>query len=151
MAKVAYDCHVTAICSSKNVDYVKKLGADEAIDYSSQDVVQTLLSRRAANKESDLIVDCVGGTELMGHYVISPLYFPKRQLTIAGTTPPSQGRIRDHSRRQNEREIPRRPNNLHHEPRSNNPLHQRLYLGSTVRLRVPLPKVLLPRTSRRTC
>lgn len=69
MAKVAYDCHVTAICSSKNAAYAKKLGADEVIDYTTKDVVQTLLSERAANKESDLIVDCVGGTELLSHYV----------------------------------------------------------------------------------
>jgi NADPH:quinone reductase-like Zn-dependent oxidoreductase len=75
VAKIAYDCHVTAICSSKNFEYVKKLGADEVIDYSTKDVVQTLLSQRAANKESDLIVDCVGGTELLGHYVRSLLFF----------------------------------------------------------------------------
>ena len=72
MAKVAYDCHVTAICSSRNAEYAKKLGADEVIDYTTKDVVQTLLSERAANKDSDLIVDCVGGTELLGHYVSCP-------------------------------------------------------------------------------
>lgn len=69
LAKVAYDCHVTAVCSSRNAEYVKELGADEVIDYTSQDVVQTLLSRRAAVGESDLIVDCVGGTDLLSSYV----------------------------------------------------------------------------------
>jgi NADPH:quinone reductase-like Zn-dependent oxidoreductase len=69
VAKAAYDCHVTAICSSRNAEYVKKLGADEVIDYSTQDVLQTLLSKRAPTKESDLIVDCVGGTELLASYV----------------------------------------------------------------------------------
>lgn len=69
LAKVAYDCHVTAICSSKNVEYVKRLGADEVIDYTSQDTVETLLSRRAAAEASDLIVDCVGGTDLLSSYV----------------------------------------------------------------------------------
>lgn len=71
VAKVAYDCHVTAICSSKNAEYVKKLGADEVIDYTTKDVVQTLLAER---KGSDLIVDCVGGTELIGHYVSFRLF-----------------------------------------------------------------------------
>jgi NADPH:quinone reductase-like Zn-dependent oxidoreductase len=74
VAKVAYDCHVTAICSSKNAEYVKKLGADDVIDYTTNDVAQTLLAQRAESKESDLIVDCVGGTELIGHYVRSPSY-----------------------------------------------------------------------------
>jgi NADPH:quinone reductase-like Zn-dependent oxidoreductase len=69
VAKAAYDCHVTAICSSRNAEYVKKLGADEVIDYSTQDVLQTLLSQRAATKGNDLIVDCVGGTELLASYV----------------------------------------------------------------------------------
>lgn len=73
MAKVAYDCHVTAICSSKNAEYIKKLGADEVIDYTTKDVVQTLL---ADSKGSDLLVDCVGGTELLGHYV-SPFSHPE--------------------------------------------------------------------------
>ena len=29
VAKVAYDCYVTAICSGKNADFIKSLGADE--------------------------------------------------------------------------------------------------------------------------
>ncbi|KAE8442857.1 hypothetical protein EG329_002599 [Mollisiaceae sp. DMI_Dod_QoI] len=68
LAKVVYDCHVTAICSGKNAAFVKELGADEVIDYTSQDVVSTLEARRAASEQSDLIVDCVGGTELLGCY-----------------------------------------------------------------------------------
>jgi len=83
LAKVAYNCHVTAICSSKDAEYVKTLGADEVIDYTTKDVVQTLLAERAANKESDLIVDCVGGTELIGHY--EQLLHPKgAYVTIVG-------------------------------------------------------------------
>jgi reticulon-4-interacting protein 1, mitochondrial len=60
---------VTAICSGKNADFVKSLGADEVIDYTSQDINQTLSSRRTATSEYDLIIDCVGGTELLSSYV----------------------------------------------------------------------------------
>lgn len=69
MAKVVYDCHVVAICSSRNAEYVKQLGADEVIDYTTKDVAQTLLFQQEVEKKSDLIVDCVGGTELLGQYV----------------------------------------------------------------------------------
>lgn len=69
VAKVAYDCHVTAICSKKNEAFVKDLGADEVIDYTSQDIVSTLESMLSIGGQSDLIVDCVGGTELLGSYV----------------------------------------------------------------------------------
>jgi NADPH:quinone reductase-like Zn-dependent oxidoreductase len=70
VAKVVYDCHVTAICSAKNAEYVRTLGADEVIDYTSQDVIQTLLSA-AATQPMDLVIDCVGGTDILAHYVRS--------------------------------------------------------------------------------
>lgn len=68
LAKVAFDCHVVAICSNKNASFVKDLGADEVIDYTSQDIVSILEARRAAGGQFDLLVDCVGGTELLGSY-----------------------------------------------------------------------------------
>jgi NADPH:quinone reductase-like Zn-dependent oxidoreductase len=72
VAKVAFDCHVTAVCSAKNADYVKKLGADEVIDYTSMDVLQTLQSTRSAGQEYDLIVDCIGGTDLLDMALLNP-------------------------------------------------------------------------------
>ncbi|RAL58189.1 hypothetical protein DID88_002324 [Monilinia fructigena] len=68
LAKLLYDCHVTAICSGRNLDYVKSLGADEVIDYTSQPVLQTLLDSKIASKNFDLLIDCVGGTELIPSY-----------------------------------------------------------------------------------
>ncbi|KAG4437517.1 hypothetical protein IFR05_006989 [Cadophora sp. M221] len=67
LAKIVYDCHVTAICSEKNSSYVQTLGADSIIDYTTQNVSQTLLSSLDSTKY-DLIVDCVGGTELIPIY-----------------------------------------------------------------------------------
>ncbi|KAH7403297.1 hypothetical protein BKA64DRAFT_445819 [Cadophora sp. MPI-SDFR-AT-0126] len=68
IAKIVYDCHVTAICSAKNAPYVKSLGADSMIDYTTEDVPQTLLSSLKDDAKYDLIVDCVGGTELIPFY-----------------------------------------------------------------------------------
>ncbi len=86
LAKVAYDCHVTAICSERNASYVKKLGADEVIDYTSQDVTQILLSQRAATQEYDLLVDCVGGLELLSSYVCIQIYRPSDMSTHGSHT-----------------------------------------------------------------
>lgn len=47
---------------------MKRLGADEVIDYTAQDVTGKLQSTRSAGHEYDLIVDCVGGTEIMPYY-----------------------------------------------------------------------------------
>lgn len=44
---------VTAVCSSKNADLVKSLGADEIIDYTKEDFTK--------NKATyDIIIDCIG-------------------------------------------------------------------------------------------
>ena len=69
VAKVAFDCHITAICSGKNADFVKSLGADEVIDYTKQDINRALASNVTSNQRYDLIVDCVGGIELLSSYV----------------------------------------------------------------------------------
>lgn len=69
LAKQLYDCHVVGICSGKNAEFVKELGADEVIDYSKQDVAKTLLERRKEGKKYDLYIDCVGGTEMFNHWV----------------------------------------------------------------------------------
>jgi len=83
VAKVVYDCHVTAICSGKNSEYVQNLGSDEVIDYTSQDVVNSLLEEKASSPPYDLIVDCVGGTDLFNAYV--ELLNPKgAYVTIVG-------------------------------------------------------------------
>lgn len=71
LAKKLYDCHVIGICSGRNAEFVKELGADEVIDYSKQgvDVAKTLLDGRPGGKKYDLYADCVGGTEMFNHWV----------------------------------------------------------------------------------
>ncbi|KXJ96233.1 hypothetical protein Micbo1qcDRAFT_131833 [Microdochium bolleyi] len=55
----ALGCHVTATCSTRNIELVKSLGADEVIDYTSQDVVAELTSK---GKVFKLVVDNVGNS-----------------------------------------------------------------------------------------
>jgi NADPH:quinone reductase-like Zn-dependent oxidoreductase len=75
LAKKLYGCHVIGICSRRNADFVKELGADEVIDYGNQDVAKTLLDGRPGRKKYDLYIDCVGGTDMFNHWVNSPTRF----------------------------------------------------------------------------
>jgi NADPH:quinone reductase-like Zn-dependent oxidoreductase len=50
-----YDCEVTALCSPRNFELVKSLGADYAFDYSSPEISGQL-------KKYDIIFDAVGKT-----------------------------------------------------------------------------------------
>jgi NADPH-dependent curcumin reductase CurA len=82
VAKVAFDSHITAICSGKNADFVKSLGADEVIDYATQDINRALASNVTPNQRYDLVVDCVGGTELLSSYVYN--------LSLPSSSPTNQ-------------------------------------------------------------
>ncbi|KAH0168600.1 NAD(P)-binding protein, partial [Aureobasidium melanogenum] len=57
----AMGCEVTTTCSGPNVELCKSLGADEVIDYRTQDVHETFLR---SGRRFDLIVDFVGLPEL---------------------------------------------------------------------------------------
>jgi len=59
----AMNKYIVGTCSTSNIEFVKKMGADEVIDYTQNDVVN-------ASKQYgpyDVILDCVGGTELIPH------------------------------------------------------------------------------------
>jgi NADPH:quinone reductase-like Zn-dependent oxidoreductase len=68
LAKKVYGCHVAAICSGRNADFVRGLGADEVIDDLEQNVAETLLASRPEGRKYDLYVDCVGGTQIFEHW-----------------------------------------------------------------------------------
>lgn len=54
----AYDCHVTAVCSSKNSELVKSLGADIILDYTRDNILQ-------ANNSYNVFFDCVANKSLL--------------------------------------------------------------------------------------
>src|SRR5205823_10942729 len=49
----AFGAEVTAVCSTRNVDLVKSLGADRVIDYSKEDFIKT-------DQHYDMLYDLVG-------------------------------------------------------------------------------------------
>jgi len=49
----AFGAEVTAVCSAKNVDMVRSIGADHAIDYTSEDFTAT-------GQQHDIFIECVG-------------------------------------------------------------------------------------------
>lgn len=74
VAKKLHDCHVTGVCSGRNADFVRQMGADEIIDYTKKDVAKALLDGRPGGKKYDLYIDCVGGTEMFNHWVYLVLH-----------------------------------------------------------------------------
>src|SRR5436853_5244548 len=49
----AFGAHVTGVCSTRNIDMVRSIGADEVIDYTRSDFT-------TSNQRYDLILECVG-------------------------------------------------------------------------------------------
>lgn len=68
----AIGLHVTTTCSGSNADAVKKLGADEVIDYRTvEPSLPAYLKDACRDRPFDAILDCVGVQEL---YQASPAY-----------------------------------------------------------------------------
>ena len=66
---------VTGVCSTRNVDLVRSLGADHVIDYTHEDFTQS-------GPRYDLILDNVGGHSFSDY---------RRALTAQGTLLPNTG------------------------------------------------------------
>jgi uncharacterized membrane protein YeiB len=55
------ECHVTAVCSGASEAFVRELGADEVVDYTSQEFGETLVRK---DHYCDTVFDCVGGRDI---------------------------------------------------------------------------------------
>ncbi|HXA50027.1 MAG TPA: NAD(P)-dependent alcohol dehydrogenase, partial [Candidatus Acidoferrum sp.] len=53
----SFGVHVTAVCSTRNVDMVRSIGADQAIDYTRHDFTRS-------GQRYDMVFDCVGNHSL---------------------------------------------------------------------------------------
>lgn len=57
---------IVATCSGNSAPLVKKLGADDIIDYTSYTSLKEPVEREAATAKFDVILDCVGNSDLFG-------------------------------------------------------------------------------------
>ncbi|WP_369174566.1 NAD(P)-dependent alcohol dehydrogenase [Streptomyces sp. R28] len=73
----AYGAEVTAVCSTRNVDLVRSLGADHVIDYTREDFTR-------GGRRYDVVLDLVGNHSLAGF---------RRALTPTGTLVLSGGGV----------------------------------------------------------
>jgi NADPH:quinone reductase-like Zn-dependent oxidoreductase len=77
----ARGAHVTALASAANLDFVRSLGADEAIDYKSTDFTEVV-------RDQDVVLDIVGGD-----YPAKALDVLKPGGILVSTQPPSVGGV----------------------------------------------------------
>ena len=73
--------HVTAVCSGRNVEMVRSLGADEVVDYTTEDITQMGL-------EFDRILDNAGS---IGARKLSAMLEPEGRVALI--TGPKEGKI----------------------------------------------------------
>ncbi|MXS69994.1 zinc-binding dehydrogenase [Flavobacteriaceae bacterium W22] len=75
----ALGAYAIGTASGEGVDFIKNLGADEAIDYKTQDFTQLV-------KEADLVIDCAGGPSQNALFEV----LKKGGTLLSITMPPSQ-------------------------------------------------------------
>lgn len=76
----ALGAHVTGVCSTRNLDLVRSIGADQVIDYTQEDFT-------TSGQQYDLILDNAG------NHSLSEL---RRALTATGTLVPNAGMFQNH-------------------------------------------------------
>ena len=70
----SFGAHVTAVCSTKNLDRVRSIGADKVVDYTKEDFTKI-------GDTYDLILDCIGNHSL---FACKRVLNPKGILVTAG-------------------------------------------------------------------
>lgn len=80
-------CHVTTSCSTPKVELCKSLGADEIIDYKSQDVVEELTKM---GQVFNLVVDNVGSSPPRLHAKSAAFMLPAGTFVMVGGKPSLQ-------------------------------------------------------------
>jgi len=60
----SFGADVTGVCSTKNVDMVRSIGAKQVFDYTREDFTK---SGQSYDQRYDLILDCVGNHSLLAH------------------------------------------------------------------------------------
>ncbi|TVY82322.1 hypothetical protein LSUE1_G004088, partial [Lachnellula suecica] len=74
--KSIFKCQVTGIGSGNNEEFTRKPRSNEVIDYNKQDIAPVPLSNLEASQKYDLLVNSMGGTQLLSSYIgFPPLYF----------------------------------------------------------------------------
>lgn len=71
---------VVAVCSGPNADMVRKMGADEVIDYTQHPNLDKVLARDHAAQPFDLVIDIAGTDDAL--YQQSPLYLTAKGLFV---------------------------------------------------------------------
>lgn len=76
----SYGTEVTGVCSTKNVDLVRSLGADHVIDYTQEDVTK-------GTQRYDLVIDTVGTHSLLEY---KRILSPSGIYVMVGSTDPGK-------------------------------------------------------------
>lgn len=66
MARYHETSKIVASCSGNSAPLVKKLGAEDTIDYTSYASLKEPVEREAAGAKFDVVLDCVGNSDLFG-------------------------------------------------------------------------------------
>jgi NADPH:quinone reductase-like Zn-dependent oxidoreductase len=78
----SFDVEVTGVCSTRNVDMVRSIGADYVVDYSREDFTKS-------GKQYDVLFDCVGNRSLSDcRRILTPkgIYVMVGELSGRGVT-----------------------------------------------------------------